>query len=851
MPNSWDKLGKLSIAILEGFVESKLGKNFVDLIREPTDKFIAISKALDDTENIIRETFEDKGLIKAIFDDLTINKKVLFHLVGKFFDHPTEPSFHNKLASVLAPELELFAHNQVIKFANQYVKILKEELSNVDEEFRSKINALSNLEIAQNTRRLVELNEQNVIEAATVVSSFSQSFIPDILPDPSNDLPKGCKILPQNIYFVNRETLLINMGNYLLGDKPELSRVAAITGTMRGVGKTQLALQFCYHYGKWFDGIHWIDAQQTIEAEIAGQGERMGLASFSEGSSLLTQTLKAWQEAPNRLIILDNVDKPDILQKWLSQLSNLKVLITTQYDIADKGVVPETAIFRVDELAEEYSIKLFKNLAPRLAQVSDDRIKVVAAKLGHLPLAIDMAGRYLKHREDLTLEKYMDLLNKASLDHSSLQDYFSQTDLSPTKHMPNLYDTFSLSWHELDEEGDFQAREIFMFAGYLAPNTIIPKALIYALLDTKKDEDQEKVDKSIDRLQQVGLLRRENVLHPLLSMFAQMQARNNNTLESLVEKMSLISDLILWNMGNSNNEENRVYNALKFEEIRQHLEAVASTAKASPTLNSRSLWLSLGDYYYLDAIEYSSAKNSYLFALDEEKTKNEGKGKDLIAELYNKIGRIHHILFENEEAKKCYLQSIEIWGDEYGKDHSGMSVFLSNLGDVYKDLREFGLAYHYVRQAYLIDNNEESYIDTARDLNKLGEILLAQHDLINARRLFSRSIEIYQQIEEFSYEYAQSACNLGEVLRQQGDLETAKNWLEYAIQVNKTVYNKKEHPDLANCIQCLGAVFRDENNIEGAKDSYNKALTIYQSYFSPEHPRVRRLVEALEQLDFV
>lgn len=826
MSKPWDRLGKLSIAILEGFVESKLGRKFVDVLREPTDKFIAIATAINHTEKAIRKTFEDKGLTKAIFDDLTINKKELFHLVGNFFDHPTEPSFHEHLASVLAPELKSYVQDQVTEFAYQYVIILKKELSNADEEFRSKIIALSSLEIAQNTRRLVEMNEANIVDVATIDSSYSRDFIPDKLPDPSNDLPRGCKILPQNIYFVNRETLLINMGNYLLGDNPESSRVAAITGTMRGVGKTQLALQFCYHYGKWFDGIHWIDAQQTIEAEIAGQGERMGLTSFSEEISLLTLTLKAWQESPNRLIIFDNVDKPEILQKWLSQLSKLKVLVTTQYDIADRGIVPETAIFRVDELTEEYSIMLFKNLAPRLTHVSDERIKAVAAKLGYLPLAIDLAGRYLKHRDDLTLEKYIELLNAASLDHSSLQDYFSQTDLSPTQHIPSLYDTFSLSWNELDKESDFQARKLFMFAGYLAPNTIIPKALFYVLLDAQTDNDQENVDKSIDRLHQVGLLRRENALHPLLSMFAQIQAKDNDTLETLVEKIYFLSSQILWSGDNSSDEENSVYHTLKFEEIRQHVESIASTAKANPTLNTRGLWVSLGDYYYIDAIEFSSAKNSYLFALEEEKNKNEGKEKDLIAELCYKVGNIHHILFENTDAIDFYSHAIKIWGDTYGENHSGISVFYSSIGKAHKDLGEFGYAYQNLRQAYHIDKKENSHKDTARDLNGLGEILLEQHDLNNAYRLFTRSIEIYQEIREFSFEYAQSACNLGEVLRQKGDLENAKNWLEYAIQVNKTVFSNKEHPNLANCIERMGAVFQDENNVEEAKQTYKLALTI-------------------------
>jgi tetratricopeptide (TPR) repeat protein len=845
----FDRFIKLTVALGEGVAAKYVGEKFVDEFGAPTKKAIAIKQAMVETEKRFKEKPETKDLAKAIFDDLTIDAIKIMEVILIFYDNPSRfDQVVQELKDVLAPELNQFIPDQINIAAKLYLELLQDELiASGDAELREKIS--TSMLVRMNKRQENTQSEQRLeSESQTRNSSPKRVFDPDNLPPPSDSLPRRCEILPRNHFFVNRKKLLLEIGYRLLGQNTE-SPIAVITGTMRGVGKTQLALQFCYHFGNWFEGIHWIDAQQTIEAEVAGQGERMGLARLSEATTLLTQTLKAWQEAPNRLIILDNVDKPEILRKWLSQLSNLKILITSQYDIAGSGLVPEKAIFRVDELTEEHSIELFKNLAPRLEHVTDEKIKVVAAILGHLPLAIDIAGRYLNHRKDLTLEKYMELLNTASLDHSSLQGYFSQTDLSPTGHIPSLYDTFSLSWNELDETSDTQARDFFMFAGYLAPNTIIPKALFYAISDTKNDEDQEVVDRSIDRLQQVGLLRKDNALHPLLSMFAQIQAKNSNTLEILVERMSFISNQVLWNVGNFSDEENSIYSALNFEDIRQHLETIASTAKASPSLNTRGLWVSLGNYYYLDAIEYSSAKNAYLFALDEEENKNEGKEKDLIAELYNKIGRIHHILFENEDAIECYLQSIEIWGNKYGTDHPGISIFLINLGYVYKDLREFGLAHQYVSRAYQIDKNKNSYRDSARDLNSLGEIILAQHDLKNANRLFSRSIEIYRQMEEFSFEYAQSACNLGEVLRQQGDLKTAKNWLEYAIQVNKTVYNKKEHPNLANCIECLGAVFQDENNIEGAKDSYNNALTIYQKYFPPEHPRVRRLVELLEQLD--
>ena len=57
-----EKLGKLSIAILENFVEDKLGKKFVDELRAPTDRAIAVATALEETENRFKKEFDDSEL---------------------------------------------------------------------------------------------------------------------------------------------------------------------------------------------------------------------------------------------------------------------------------------------------------------------------------------------------------------------------------------------------------------------------------------------------------------------------------------------------------------------------------------------------------------------------------------------------------------------------------------------------------------------------------------------------------------------------------------------------------------------------------------------------------------------
>lgn len=92
------KLGKLSLAILENFVEGTLGKRFVDELREPTDRALAIATALEQTENLFVSKYEDKDLSRALFVDLRqTDRTVLKDAVGKFFDHPTDPNLRKAL----------------------------------------------------------------------------------------------------------------------------------------------------------------------------------------------------------------------------------------------------------------------------------------------------------------------------------------------------------------------------------------------------------------------------------------------------------------------------------------------------------------------------------------------------------------------------------------------------------------------------------------------------------------------------------------------------------------------------------------------------------------------------------
>jgi len=257
--------------------------------------------------------------------------------------------------------------------------------------------------------------------------------------------------LRPNRYFVGREDQLKTIASNLkAGDATTISEVTvAASSGLGGVGKTQLACEFVYRYGRYFHGVYWMSFAEPggVPAEIAYCGGTGGMNLRPDFHTLpFEQRVRAvmaeWQSELPWLLVFDNCEDEDLLDQWLPRTGGCRVLVTSRRGNWDPSLGVIDLPLKV--FSRQESLALLREYRPDLAP-DDPHLNAIADELGDLPLALDLAGRYLvKYRSEVTPAAYLaDIQRLELLEHPSLR---RARGVSPTKHDMDVWRTFAVSY---------------------------------------------------------------------------------------------------------------------------------------------------------------------------------------------------------------------------------------------------------------------------------------------------------------------------------------------------------------------------------------------------------------------
>jgi Tetratricopeptide repeat/NB-ARC domain len=575
--------------------------------------------------------------------------------------------------------------------------------------------------------------------------------------------------------FVGRETELNTLHKKL--QQSGRLNIAAIKG-MGGIGKSELALQYAYRHrdlGSYPGGLCWLDLRS---GDLGGQIVRfarnqldLAIPDGLDTGDQLAYCWRNWPEQPGEvLLVYDNVREYGDVKLFLPPADpRFQVLITSRNRM---GLPVETIEILV--LDEKASLELLWELAGK-KRVDNQQVEAeeLFRQLGYLPLAIELVGRYLAKKPDLSLSKMLERLEEKGLSAKAL----SETEVGMTANR-GVAAAFELSWQELDDKGQELGCLLSLFAE--AP---IPWEIVEECLSEWDAEDLEDLRDS--QLCGLSFLERPEEgnyqLHPLIREYFAQKREQCAGVEGL--KRIFCFTIVLEARGFSNIPT--LQQCEEFAPMVPHLVEISSSL-LDHVEDQDLVCVFFGiAWYYAGQGIFTQAEQWHSRCLNECKSRLGEEHPDTLTSM-------------------CSLaQTLKAQGDLAGARTLGEQV-------VEASRRVLG----------------EKDPDTLTSMNNLADTLYSQGDLAGARTLQEKVLEARRKrLGEEHLSTLRIMNNLALTLKAQGDLPGAGSLLKLVLEVmrnklgDKNQYTMTSMNNLANLLSAegdlLGACNLHEKVFEG------------------------------------
>ncbi|WP_293363204.1 tetratricopeptide repeat protein [Microcoleus sp. CAWBG52] len=624
----------------------------------------------------------------------------------------------------------------------------------------------------------------------------------------STDQPisKNNPPIPENlprsgvVAFVGRDIVMSELHQILQQDH----RVAvSAIGGMGGIGKTELALQYALKHlneNTYLGGVCWLQAQQDVATQIVDFAiTRLGL-KIPDELKLPQQVAWCWQHWQEGLVLIvyDDVLKYKDIETYLPPVDQrFKVLLTTRLDLPS-----QVQKLSLEVLTEEASLDLFSSI------VIDGRIdrelkvaKDICEWLGYLPLGLELAGRYLAFRKDLSLTKLWERLQQQRLKAEALIEA-----VSGMTAQRGIAAAFELSWEEMLKNSP-NAEQVTGLLGLFA-SAPIPWNLVQNCLSDWNEEDLENVQ--YKKLLGLHLLQRVSEgtyqLHSLIREFFRTKLEQYDQADKLKRLFATTLATI---------SEQLPYRAhrdaiIAFEPNVPHLKEVANNFIDCLSDRDCCKPLTALGRYYRDQGQYDSAL-TWLTKRVEICEYRLGAKHPLTAAYYNNLALLYNGEGEYQEAERLLNKALEIYRYPFTESSYDLANSLGSMARVCLNLEKLDEAEKWCKKS----------LEMKRDLMYPGGGILQTS--VQSLADYALYLAIYADILELR-------DNNNEAIEQY--LESLRI-LDLCEQVLREI-----HPHKPYVINDLGLLYEKNKRYEEAESLYREALKIRRKILVPKHPEL-------------
>ena len=706
----------------------------------------------------------------------------------------------------------------------------------------------------------------------------------------------------RNPSFTPREGILETIHETLVLNAPSGLTSSFVIYGLGGVGKTQVAMEYCYQHRKEFDLILWLraDDYDTLLTSYVQlyQNETFRVftgvkVSDETNFEAISNQVQSWFERCEDvkwLLVIDNADELDsgegkpTLGKIIPRGYAGCVLVTSR----NRAAVGQLATdgMELSAMTESEATRFLQTCCKQTENTAE--MAELLSDLGRLPLAIEQAGGFIR-THGISIAEYRKLYNKnkskaldTGLSSTHKEEYYQKT----------VAATWNISFTAIEKKSPL-ASWILRMAGFLDGKEI-PKEMFYDTEVTLNGEasivTEWEAQEAFGIIMAYSLLQpvenRESIsMHPLVQIVVREQT-GGEKLNCFRQSVNLVERKYPWptlsNLKTCLKYLSTAQNCVQLGEemqvgelVYRIMECLAGYLKLTGQFNEalrryqRALEIrerefgvdnvtsaetinNIGEVYRCQG-KFNDAVSCYERAL---KLKEREFGADHIqsADMINNLGMVYYSQGKYDDAISCYERALKLYEQEFGADHIQSADTINNLGIVYDSQGKYDDAISCYERALKLYEREFGIDDIAcaSTLDNLGNVYssLDRHD--EAILLFQRALNIQER--EFGVDHINSAGtinNLGAVHDEISRHDEALSYYQRALNIEEREFGV-DHINSADTIMNIGIVYRRLNDLTRAKEFCTRGYSIFESTLGSDHPhtvRVRALLNKLEHVE--
>ena len=639
--------------------------------------------------------------------------------------------------------------------------------------------------------------------------------------------------------FVGREVELQNL-HQLLQENEQVA-IAAVAG-MGGVGKTELALQYARNHRETYKGgICWLLAKSgDVGIQVVQFARTMLDLNPPTDLDVLTQAQYCWRNwrEGDVLLVLDDLEEYQQVKPSLpSSSSRFKVLITTRQYLG--ASIKQLSL---DVLQPEAALELLKSFLKETPQRIEQELAVanqLCEWLGYLPLGLELVGRYLKRKPDLSLTEMLRRLEKKRLEKPAWDK--PEGDMTAQR---GVLAAFELSWQELNDDDKQLGCLLSLFAAAPISWNLVEHCLT--------EEDEEELEEIRDeKLLNLHLLQRKGEgvyqLHPLLREFFQYKLTGLEQAEEL--KRSLCRVMVA--VGKEIPETPTLEQITAVSPAIPHIAEVANNL--IQYVNDKDLtWVFVGNatFYRYQGL-YDQASSWCKHCLEVTK-KHLGEEHPDVATSLNNLAELYRSQGRYSKAEPLQLEALALRRRLLGEKHTDVAQSLDNLALLYKSQGRYSEAEPLCLQASKLWQCllGAEHPDFATSLNNLAELYKCQGRYSEAEPLHLKVLALRLSLLGVEHpDFAISLNNLAELYKCQGRYSEAEPLYLQALALRQRLLGE-EHLDVAQSLNNLAGFYYFQGRYSETEPLYLQALALRQRLLGEEHPDVAQSLNNLAALHY-